>query len=89
MSTFFVKRTDAAIVVASHKFENNTYKVKGKTFSGRKQIKDLKLGFFVPLEKEVLNELDLKPGDELPFSITDKPVLDMEGKPLRNLFWAE
>jgi hypothetical protein len=88
MSTFFVKtnKANTAIVVSSKPMTTKTYTINGKEVTVRQQATGVKMGFVAITDPE---SLGLKPGEKVPFTISDVPVLDMDKQPLTNLFWAE
>lgn len=83
--TYFVKTTKKGngFVVAESKIGKKTVLINGVEREFRTQ--GGKLGF---VAYENAAELGLEAGDEVPFNLTDKIVLDKEKKPLTNLYWA-
>jgi len=48
---------------------------------------EIKFGF-TAIKPEQAAQMELSVGDELPLTLTDKPVTDSDGNAIPNLFWA-
>jgi hypothetical protein len=48
---------------------------------------EIKFGF-TAIKPEQAAQMNLSVGDELPLTLTDKPVVDSNGEAIPNLFWA-
>jgi aspartate/methionine/tyrosine aminotransferase len=81
--TYFVKTTRKGFIVAEAKIGTKTVTINGVEKEFRTQ--GGKLGFIACEDPE---DLGLTQGDQVPFVITDKNVLDREKKALANLYWA-
>lgn len=53
----------------------------------RDQIEGLKFGF-TAISPDVVAQMNLQVGDELPLELTDKVVTNREGEPIPNMYWA-
>jgi|688.fasta_scaffold1457042_1 hypothetical protein len=82
---YFVKTTKSGngFIVAESKIGKKTVTINGVEREFRTQ--GGRLGFVAYQNAE---ELGLEAGDQVPFVITDKNVLDREKKALANLYWA-
>ena len=80
---YFVKTTNKGLIVAETKIGKKTVTINGVQREFNTQ--GGKLAFIACENPE---ELGLEKGDELPFNVTDKNVLDKSKKPLANLYWA-
>lgn len=88
-------QTKKAIVTSTEPLtgtqEMETKMIGGVEVQVRKQQTSGEVKFgFTAISPQLAEQMNLQPGDELPLTITEKPVVNTQtGEIIPNLFWAE
>jgi hypothetical protein len=88
-------KTNKGLVTSEHPLTEHPLEIVIKEIGGynvevrqqRADIEGMRFGF-TAISPEARAKMELTKGDELPLTITDKPVRNSAGEIIPNLFWA-